>query len=736
MVDIARLGIGVDTTDLKRGEAELRKFAKTGDLVDDQIDEITRSSRQAGAAVAGMGKSASTAGRSMGSLGLRNVGLQLNQVAQQGAITGNYIQALAFQMPDLLLGFGSLGIAAGIAAGALTPLITGLFDTTSATETLEKELEALEGAIASVREPMRVLEQSADQLAEKYGAAATQVRMFAEEQTRLRIAQATSRLRDQVLVLRDLSKEYSAVGDEAITFTAIDASALDRTAAAVERIQKDFGLTKQAAAGFAEQLRVLSEQKTLEGQRTALEGILSTLRLAGVEAEAIPEDFRIALDEMISLNQATAELEGLLGRAEVKASGLAGSMSQAAIAARDFQIQQFYTRQRFADEDLLMSMSLEPSKAAAASVKRLTTQTKKLGAASKAAEKPAKTLADTLKGHLKNSVNGIAGAFEKFISGGLTDFRSFAKSILQEFTSLIGKMVAMAARHKLGLAFGIKQPAGQAGSFGQIGGALSKLGGGKGFMGGLGNAVSGGLGGLFKVGGNAAAAGGGLGASLGAALPLLGVGLALFSLFKKKPVITKKDFAAIQSGLQLTGMELLSTGMAGKKAARDLKKMSGGVENFQNRAAAYFDLFFTQEEKRAKTQSAVDAAFGRLNLSVPATKKEFRSLVEGLDLTTKGGRRTYSELLKIAPAFAAISSEAQSLDDALSRLTGSQGVFQTLQDKVFVGSQLSQGVQTADDGVRLLLNRVIETVRAGNITLARNTKDTADSLLRTELSAV
>jgi hypothetical protein len=45
--------------------------------------------------------------------------MQLSQVAQQASVTGNWLQAIAIQLPDLALGFGPIGIAAGAAAGAI-----------------------------------------------------------------------------------------------------------------------------------------------------------------------------------------------------------------------------------------------------------------------------------------------------------------------------------------------------------------------------------------------------------------------------------------------------------------------------------------------------------------------------------------------------------------------------------------------------------------------------------------
>lgn len=69
--------------------------------------------------------------------GLRMVAMQFSQVAQQGAATNNYLQALAIQAPDLALGFGAVGIA----AGAVIPILYGV---AQAALGAEKEVENLD----------------------------------------------------------------------------------------------------------------------------------------------------------------------------------------------------------------------------------------------------------------------------------------------------------------------------------------------------------------------------------------------------------------------------------------------------------------------------------------------------------------------------------------------------------------------------------------------------------------
>lgn len=80
---------------------------------------------------------------------MRQASLQLSQVAQQGSVTGNYFQALAVQLPDLALGFGTLGVLAGAAAGVFAVPLYNAFTGSSGAATDLRE------SIAKLREEVR-----------------------------------------------------------------------------------------------------------------------------------------------------------------------------------------------------------------------------------------------------------------------------------------------------------------------------------------------------------------------------------------------------------------------------------------------------------------------------------------------------------------------------------------------------------------------------------------------------
>lgn len=83
----------------------------------------------------------------------RQVMMQLSQVGQQGAVTGNYLQALAIQLPDLALGFGPVGIAAGAVAGVLGSTLIGMLGKTKdEAKELENQVHALSTALDGLKQ--------------------------------------------------------------------------------------------------------------------------------------------------------------------------------------------------------------------------------------------------------------------------------------------------------------------------------------------------------------------------------------------------------------------------------------------------------------------------------------------------------------------------------------------------------------------------------------------------------
>jgi hypothetical protein len=186
-MDIAELGIRVRSDGAVKATTDLGKLTNEAGRTERAVDRLSKSAGAGNKGLSKVGDSAKGAGRSAarGTAGFRNLGLQLNQVAQQGAVTGNYLQALSIQLPDLLLGFGTFGIFAGVAAGALGPFITSLIQSGDSAKAFEDRMEDARTALSAYIDASAEASGSLSELRQKYGAANNEIRTTLELLERL-----------------------------------------------------------------------------------------------------------------------------------------------------------------------------------------------------------------------------------------------------------------------------------------------------------------------------------------------------------------------------------------------------------------------------------------------------------------------------------------------------------------------------------------------------------------------
>lgn len=167
MTDIANLAFQVNTKSLTSATTSLKNFKKVGEDTERSIMRNTArmktSFQSVGPSITGAGTAAAKAAPKFQGFGhqARMVSMQLSQVAQQGSVTGNYLQALAIQLPDLMLGFGALGIMVGAVAGSLASyFINSARDSEKASENLLDEINELTDGFKNLtvaqRESIRV----------------------------------------------------------------------------------------------------------------------------------------------------------------------------------------------------------------------------------------------------------------------------------------------------------------------------------------------------------------------------------------------------------------------------------------------------------------------------------------------------------------------------------------------------------------------------------------------------
>ncbi|MDK4720136.1 hypothetical protein PH552_12355 [Rhizobium sp. CNPSo 3968] len=95
----------------------------------------------------------------------RMMALQLSQVAQQTQAGGDFIRALAIQLPDLATGFGAVGIAIGVVGGiALQYFGTLIGSGEDSAKVLKEQQQLIEATAQAWDEAVPALQQYVDQL--------------------------------------------------------------------------------------------------------------------------------------------------------------------------------------------------------------------------------------------------------------------------------------------------------------------------------------------------------------------------------------------------------------------------------------------------------------------------------------------------------------------------------------------------------------------------------------------
>ena len=137
-------------------------------------------------------------------------------------------------------------------------------------------------------------------------------------------------------------------------------------------------------------------------------------------------------------------------------------------------------------------------------------------------------------------------------------------------------------------------------------------------------------------------------------------------------------------------------------------KASGGAEALESGLSAYFENFFSEEERLAAKTARLAEDFAKLGLSLPTSNQEFRRLVESLDLSTSSGQSLYGSLIVLSGAFAEVYANSENLGDSLKTMA------ETLNDVLGVAGQyLTPGKSKA-----MAATRISETLANSGIDIS------------------
>lgn len=248
--------------------AELLGIGQVGqEAFQDVADAANRSRRP----IEEVGERAGRVGQraGMGSQGLRQFSMQLNQVAQSGAVTGQWVQSLAVQLPDMLLAFGTAGAVAGTLAALLIPLGTNLAKVAFAAGDVEGALDKAEDSLKAFARAADNSAASRADLIKQYGAAADEV----ERLHRVQLAAARTTAMQDLLKVGDALG--SMAGDDRYAGTL-------RGSTGIQDLMRRYRITREEAESLAAALRQVDQAGSFEEALPAATTLIERLKDAGI----------------------------------------------------------------------------------------------------------------------------------------------------------------------------------------------------------------------------------------------------------------------------------------------------------------------------------------------------------------------------------------------------------------------------------------------------------------------
>jgi len=121
----------------------------------------------------------------------------------------------------------------------------------------------------------------------------------------------------------------------------------------------------------------------------------------------------------------------------------------------------------------------------------------------------------------------------------------------------------------------------------------------------------------------------------------------------------------INAVFETLGFNAYNVSLAGAGAASQFAQLFGSLQNFTASTGAYYDQFFTNDEKMANATARLTQSLAALGIDfVPQTKSAFRDLVDTAMLG--GDSDLAAQLIMLAPAFSAVADATNRLADAMN----------------------------------------------------------------------
>jgi len=126
------------------------------------------------------------------------------------------------------------------------------------------------------------------------------------------------------------------------------------------------------------------------------------------------------------------------------------------------------------------------------------------------------------------------------------------------------------------------------------------------------------------------------------------------------------ELASTSTTEHITHMEELTEVYTAQMQILDIVKSTGGLTQFNDAMTAFMTGFYTDSEQLGFMTKSLKMSFETLNIAMPKTNDEFRSLLENMDTTTEEGSYLYGQVLLLAESFNAMTTASENLGTSMT----------------------------------------------------------------------
>lgn len=126
----------------------------------------------------------------------------------------------------------------------------------------------------------------------------------------------------------------------------------------------------------------------------------------------------------------------------------------------------------------------------------------------------------------------------------------------------------------------------------------------------------------------------------------------------------KDEYDLTNALVDLTGQSFKVAGLQSLALRDSLIQLLGGLQSADSSLQSFFGNFYSEEERMASASRLLRAEFTKLGAgTLPATREQYRALVEAQDLSTEAGQKMFAGLVKLSPVFAEITKATEEAAD-------------------------------------------------------------------------